>query len=358
MKILILDLQWNAGFNGGYTSMMELCRSLPEGHELKILGKHFKPDVPEGAGESITGLGQLSSIREWVTTDGWMPDIIWLNCLHELKLGDELSQTLEPGRKIPLVANIRQLKNKLSDSELNRLIRLDQLICASDFGARTWRDDYGFDVAVIPNSVNLRKFKPDFAARERVRSKLKLTFGPSDRLLLYIGRLDECKGINDLPYILREAQAARPDLNYHLAIVGRKGHMPKTFKLQLKNMRSPNISIHGFSEHPEEWMQAADVMLVPSRWEELFGKVIVEAMACGLPVLAAERGGIPEILKGQLSRFLMDSPCCPRQWGVNIAELEHESWAETLIAAAQEYSAPKLAQQYIELFKDVIAGAK
>jgi hypothetical protein len=40
---------------------------------------------------------------------------------------------------------------------------------------------------------------------------------------------------------------------------------------------------------------------------------------------------------------------------LNIAELEHESWAETLIAAAQDYAAPKLAQQYIELFEAVIA---
>ena len=354
MKILVLDLQWNAGFNGGYTSMMELCRSLPEGHELKILGKHFKPEVPQGAGEALTNFDCLASTRQWITEDGWMPDVIWLNCLVELKLGDELSQTLDPGRKIPLVANIRQLKNKLTDSELNRLIRLDQLICASDFGATMWRNDYGFDVAVIPNSVNLRKFKPNHERRWAIKSKLKLT-NHNDRLLLYIGRLEECKGINDLPHILREAQKARPDLNYHLAIVGRKGHMPREFKILLKNLRSPNISIHAFSEHPEEWMQAADVMLVPSRWEELFGKVIVEAMGCGLPVLATDRGGIPEILKGKLDRFVMAHPCCPTQWGANIGELENESWAETLIAAAQDYAAPKLAEKYIELFEAVIA---
>lgn len=354
MKILVIDIQWNQGFNGSYTTMLELCRSLPEGHELKILGKHFKPELPQGAGEALTSFDGLESTRQWITEGEWMPDVIWLNDLQELKTGDELSQTLDHGRKIPLIANIRQLKNKLTDSEFNRLIRLDQLICASDFGATMWRNDYGFDVTVIPNSVNLRKCKPDLATRERVKSKLKVN-NPHDRLLLYIGRLEECKGINDLPYILKEAEAARPDLNYHLAIVGRKGHMPQEFKRQLNNMKAPNISIHGFSEHPEEWMQAADAMLVPSRWEELFGKVIVEAMACGLPVLATDRGGIPEILKGKLDRFVMASPCCPTQWGTNIGELENESWAETLIAAAQEYAAPKLAQRYIQLFEAVIA---
>lgn len=332
--------------------MVELCRALPEGHEIKILGKYFKPDVP-GSSEALANLDGLDSTRAWITEDDWMPDLIWLNCLQELKLGDELSQTLTPNGKIPLVANIRILKNKLQDAELNRLIRLDQLICASEYGTHMWTNTYGFDVAVIPNSVNIDKFKPNYERRWAIKSKLKLT-NDNDRLLLYIGRLEECKGINDLPYILREAQAARPNLNYHLAIVGRKGTMPRDFKLQLSNLRSPNISIHGFTSHPQEWMQAADVMLVPSRWEELFGKVIVEAMACGLPVLATDRGGIPEILKGDLHRFVMDSPCKPRQWGQAIAELENESWAETLIAAAQEYDACSVAASYIELFEEVI----
>jgi glycosyltransferase involved in cell wall biosynthesis len=352
MKILVIDLQWNHGFNGRYISMLELCRALPEGHDLKILGKYFKPDAP--CGEALTSFDSLASTRQWITEAGWMPDVIWVNCIQELKLGDELSQTLDPGRKIPLVVKIHILKNALTNSELDRLIRLDQLICPSEYGTRMWKDTYGFDVAVIPNSVNLDRFKPDPATRSRVRSKLKLN-GPKDRLLLYIGRLNECKGINDLFYIIREAQAARPDLNYHLAIVGRKGHMPRDFKQQIANFRPPNISIHNFSERPQEWMQAADVMLMPSRWEELFGKVIVESLACGLPVFSTPRGGIPEILKGRLNRFIMDCPCDPKQWGLNIAELEHESWAETLIAAAQEYAAPKLAQQYIELFEEVIA---
>jgi glycosyltransferase involved in cell wall biosynthesis len=355
MKILVLESQWNQGFNGGYTSMLELCRAWPEGHELKILGKYFKPEVGLDGGGTLTEYSDNASLRAWITKDGWMPDIIWLNCLEELRLGDELSQTLDPGRKIALVANIRILKQTLKDAELNRLMRVDQLICASAYGAKVWVETYGFDVEIIPNAVNLRKFKPDPAAREKVRSKLKLAFGgQTDRLLLYIGRLEQCKGINDLPHVLKSAQANRPDLNYHLAIVGRKGHMPRDFKMQLSNLKSPNISIHGFSEHPEEWMQAADVLLVPSRWEELFGKVIVESMAVGLPVLATARGGIPEILTGELGRFLMEYPCHPPEWGRAIAELENENWVDRLRTAAQKFSAPKLAARYIEVFESVL----
>jgi glycosyltransferase involved in cell wall biosynthesis len=365
MKILVLDTQWNQGFNGGYTSMMELCRAWPEGHELKILGKYFKPEGVGEDGEALVYFEDLAATQEWITTvpvgfdaqnpEGWIPDIIWINALQELRLGDELSQTLTPGRKIPLVANIRSLQTKLSPDELNRLIRLDQLICASAFGAQDWENNYGFDVAIIPNSVNLRRFKPDEVIRSAIRSKLKLT-EPNDRLLLYLGRIEETKGVNDLPYILREAQAARPDLNYHMAVIGRKGKMPTNFKLQLKNMGMKNIHIFDFTPAPETWMQAADCMLVPSRWEELFGKVIIEAMACGCPVLASDRGGIPEILSGDLARFVMDSPCKPRQWGNAIAALEEKNLGGELIAAASNYDAKKLARQYVELFECVIKG--
>jgi glycosyltransferase involved in cell wall biosynthesis len=53
-------------------------------------------------------------------------------------------------------------------------------------------------------------------------------------------------------------------------------------------------------------LHAADVVVVPSQWDEPFGRVVIEAMAAGRPVLAARSGGIPEILTGQFAGNLFE----------------------------------------------------
>ena len=58
-------------------------------------------------------------------------------------------------------------------------------------------------------------------------------------------------------------------------------------------------------------LHAADVVVVPSTWNEPFGRVIVEAMSTGRPVIASRVGGIPEILTGPLERFLFERGDAP-----------------------------------------------
>ena len=51
-------------------------------------------------------------------------------------------------------------------------------------------------------------------------------------------------------------------------------------------------------------LHASDVLVLPSRWDEPFGRVVVEALATGRPAVAAAVGGIPEILRGEFSGLL------------------------------------------------------
>jgi glycosyltransferase involved in cell wall biosynthesis len=52
-------------------------------------------------------------------------------------------------------------------------------------------------------------------------------------------------------------------------------------------------------------LHAADVVVVPSVYAEPFGRVVIEALSTGRPVIASSIGGIPEILTGDLARFLV-----------------------------------------------------
>ncbi len=52
-------------------------------------------------------------------------------------------------------------------------------------------------------------------------------------------------------------------------------------------------------------LHAADVVVVPSVWDEPFGRTVIEAMSTGRPVIASAVGGIPEVLTGDFARFLV-----------------------------------------------------
>ena len=53
-------------------------------------------------------------------------------------------------------------------------------------------------------------------------------------------------------------------------------------------------------------LHASDVVVVPSVWQEAFGRTVIEGLSTGRPVLASRVGGIPEILSGPLGRFLFE----------------------------------------------------
>lgn len=67
-----------------------------------------------------------------------------------------------------------------------------------------------------------------------------------------------------------------------------------------------NLKLHGWVGKPEKCIAEADLVLVPSVWEEPFGRIAVEALQCGTPVLVSDIGGLPETVAYQ--KFLRVEP--------------------------------------------------
>ena len=65
----------------------------------------------------------------------------------------------------------------------------------------------------------------------------------------------------------------------------------------------PNLQLHAWVKEPHKLIAEADIILVPSIWEEPFGRIAVEALQCGTPVLVSNIGGLPETVDYQ--DFLM-----------------------------------------------------
>ena len=147
------------------------------------------------------------------------------------------------------------------------------------------------DIQVIPNGYDPELFYP----RNKAACRSFLGLSKSSRLLLFVGNLLKEKGIFDLLQAFKSV--SQKDSGLCLVIVGSGRLCGEVQKWVLENNLSSKVFLVGDRPHSEipVWMNACDLLVLPS-YREGFPTVIVEAMACGLPVLSTSVGGIPEAI--------------------------------------------------------------
>jgi len=205
--------------------------------------------------------------------------------------------------KKPLIITIRgsDLKYALKSSLFKRIImfvfrRADYIIAVSE----DLKKDIALlgiennKISMIPNGIDTDLFK--LRSKALIRKKLKL---PLDKkIILFVGRLTKDKGIS---YLIQAFN--KLDHSFLLLLIGFGPDKPFFRKITEKNN---NITFLGEKEHDQvaEYMNASDVFILPSLSEGR-PNVILEAMASGLPIIATNVGGIPEMMQGNKNGFLI-----------------------------------------------------
>lgn len=138
--------------------------------------------------------------------------------------------------------------------------------------------------------VDLTRFRPH--NRSMARQTLQLAEG---FVVLFVGRLIPEKGT--APALAAAEQLAADDVQVLFV-----GEGPEAQHVLACRDRSPSVIYRGTltQEDLPIAYSSADVLLVPSISEEGFGRVIIESLACGTPVIGARRGGIPEALSPEV----------------------------------------------------------
>jgi glycosyltransferase involved in cell wall biosynthesis len=121
--------------------------------------------------------------------------------------------------------------------------------------------------------------------------------------IIFVGRLIECKGI---PFLVKGfEQILNHNINAKLFLVGdgEEGDRLRedTSKLNIKQ----HVVFLGYRSNPQAFIRKADLLVLPSS-EEGFGRVLLEAMDVGTPVIGTRIGGIPEIIEHGVNGFLVD----------------------------------------------------
>ena len=184
---------------------------------------------------------------------------------------------------------------------------ITRVITVSDYGYRSvaGRDLISTQrIQMIYNSADLSRATE---SRERASEFRRKHSIPEDRTLVaqVSWQIPE-KGVADLLAAARLVIAQNPKV--HFALVG-DGAYRQTYTRQAEEMGiSDHVTFTGQVEDPmsEGVYAAADVVCQVSRWEEVFGYVIAEAMSSAKPMVATRVGGIPELVEDGETGFVVD----------------------------------------------------
>jgi len=169
----------------------------------------------------------------------------------------------------------------------------DRIVCVSQSVFTQHSRRSGLPVGrytVIPNGIDTEAFSRDDARRRELRSQWRL--GENEVLLAFVGRLDKQKGVDTLleAMSMLAERGAAPRL-----VIAGAGPQRKIIERFVDSPAGSTCRYLGFVHDVRGLLSAADVLVMPSRWEGL-PLVAVEAMAAGLPVIASRCDGLKDVV--------------------------------------------------------------
>ncbi|MHB0868227.1 MAG: glycosyltransferase family 4 protein [Chloroflexota bacterium] len=168
-------------------------------------------------------------------------------------------------------------------------------------------------VVAVPNGTDVARFRP-FRPEERARARSMFGLSSQDFVVLYAGAVVENKGVLFLARAMRTVCEKFPDARLVVAglgglwgqLGGRVGS-PDWYEAKV-TQEAPAGSLL-LQKQPNAIMPdlygAADLLVVPSVWEEPLGMVAVDALAAGLPTVASRAGGLSEVVAGGVTGILL-----------------------------------------------------
>lgn len=147
------------------------------------------------------------------------------------------------------------------------------------------------------SGVDLKRFMPNEHMRVKVRLELAIPKGAF--VFLYLGRLNQDKGILDLACAFAKIQNSKA----FLLIVGQdEGGFVEKIKV-INTHKSSQVKFVDFTNKPEDYLAASDALCLPS-YREGFGNVIIEAAAMGIPAIASNIYGISDAIINEQTGLL------------------------------------------------------
>ncbi|MSU75880.1 glycosyltransferase family 4 protein [Patescibacteria group bacterium] len=388
MKVLIATESYWPNLDGGSVVERNLAHGLADlGHEVRVVapsptGKAFvqtdgNTDIHRTQSFKLPGkFGKVGARGSWFPSklikdliDGWQPDIIHIH--NPFTIG---RAAMKHGRaaNVPVVAT----NHNMPENTLDNLGFLGKLI--PNGNARIWKWQMKFlnqanfvtsptQTAVdlllahglsvpnkpVSNGVDLKRYNTTISKADVVR-KYHL---PNKPIVLYMGRLDAEKRMD---VWLKSAPLIRQQIDAHFLIGGRGGEVAKLKRLAAELGVAQHVTFAG--SVPEELLPAfyhAGTVFAISSPAELQSLVLLEAMASGLPVAAADAAALPELCKSGRNGYLF-MPGNPDSMAKSVTRILQnpamgkKMGVESRKIVEEHHDVRKMPKNYANIYKQVI----
>lgn len=264
-----------------------------QSHNLGLAGKYDPRGVPRLSALLRSGRFDIVHVQGW-------PSILYV----------ALASLLNPQvRYIVTEPNITNRRRRWHLKPLERFLysRFEHIVAVSQAAKNalvTYLPETEPKITVIYNTLD----RPTLDAEKRERATARKLLGLDENvpLILSAGGLSYKKGIDVLLHALAHLQQLHPTLNPLTMIAKEGAERPSLEQLAAQLGLQTRVQFIGFRSDLAVYMSAADVLVLSSRWEGC-PMVILEAMALGLPIVATDVGGVPELIQDEVSGLLVPS---------------------------------------------------
>ncbi len=203
-------------------------------------------------------------------------------------------------------------------------------------------------------SENQRSRMPFFPNAQVIYNGVPIELFPfeerKENYLLFLGRIMREKGVLDAIAVAKKTKVP-------LVIAAKVDPVDRTFyESEVKPLIDGQI-IRYVGEidfgAKVEYLKKARYLLFPIRWEEPFGLVVVEALACGTPVVAYRRGSIPEIIEHGVNGYIVDSIDAMADAVRNASKISSQICRKS---AETRFGANRMINEYENLFKTMLGS--
>jgi D-inositol-3-phosphate glycosyltransferase len=287
---------------------------IPVGPETPLSTSDIYPFIPEFV-HNVVGFARAEGLSyDLIHSHYWLSGL----AAHDLS-------RLWQAPTIQMFHTLGHMKNRVAqgDDQLEPPLRIeserrimreaDYIVAATPAERVQLMWLYGTDmkkIRIIPPGVDTNRFKPI----PRAEARHRLGLPEDDQMLLFVGRIEPLKGIDTLLRALAilSRDPAEPVNRLFLSVVGGTIDDPQQEDIEvvrLRNLRQDLglgdlVTFLGAKnqETLQYYYAAAEAVIMPSYYES-FGMVALEAMACGIPVVASEVGGLAYLIQDGITGF-------------------------------------------------------
>ncbi len=211
------------------------------------------------------------------------------------------------------------------------------------------------DIRVIPDFLDCQQHRR--LSDEHVASRYRAG-DPSTKLVIHVSNFRPVKRVDAVVEIFRRI---RRHTKARLLLVGDGPDLPLARRVARECGIGKDVEALGEQEQVVPLLSVADLFLLPSA-EESFGVASLEAMACGVPVVASRVGGLPEVIEHGVSGFLHPEDDLQAMADSGIRLLTDSTLHERIVAGGlkavhERFCVDAVVPQYEALYREVLSDA-